>query len=213
MVPSMLVGLDFDNTIACYDAVYRSIVDDMEVVPSGTPANKTAIRDWLRQNGQEDAWTRLQGYVYGDGMAHAQPFPGVVDFITACRDAGLAVCIISHRTREPYAGPKVDLHAAARRWLEGHAIVSETGAGLTHDGAYFELTKEDKLARIEQQGCDWFVDDLPEFLSLPGFPDVARRILFDPHNVHGAQAQAAGLRALRSWPEIQHVVLSEVAQA
>jgi hypothetical protein len=45
---------------------------------------------------------------------------------------------------------------------------------------FFELTKEQKVARAAAIRCDVFIDDLPEILKLPGFPDRMRRTLFDP---------------------------------
>jgi hypothetical protein len=35
---------------------------------------------------------------------------------------------------------------------------------------FLEPTKADKLTRIATLGCTHFIDDLPEFLSDPGFP-------------------------------------------
>lgn len=206
----MQVGLDFDNTIACYDLVYRAIVDEKDVVPSDTPANKTAIRDFLRAAGREDEWTELQGYVYGEGMTYARPYPGVADFIATCRSLSIDVSIISHRTRHPYTGPKVDLHATARAWLESHAIVTDGELTLTHDLIHFEVTKSDKLGRIADRSCRWFVDDLPEFLSDPGFPASTRRILFDPHNLHADGSESDTFHRLDSWDRIKIHILDEV---
>ena len=38
------------------------------------------------------------------------------------------------------------------------------------DHVFFELTKEEKIARVANIGCDYFIDDLPEILLMPGFP-------------------------------------------
>jgi hypothetical protein len=54
--------------------------------------------------------------------------------------------------------------------------------GLAPERVYFELTKREKLERIQYLGCDHFIDDLPEFLAEPGFPSGVQRILFDPKN-------------------------------
>ena len=76
--------------------------------------------------------------------------------------------MISHRTRTPYRGEKYDLHRAAREWLERWKIPKKN--------AFFEETKEKKVARILQQQCTHFIDDLPEFLK--EIPDKLVRILF-----------------------------------
>ena len=49
------------------------------------------------------------------------------------------------------------------------------------DDFMFELTKEEKLNRIFKEGCDIFIDDLPEFLEASKFPENVERILFDPN--------------------------------
>ena len=208
----MMVGIDFDNTIACYDAVYHAIVSDMKIVPTDTLANKTAIRDYLRLAGREDDWTELQGYIYGDGMRKAEPFPGVSEFISTCASLDIDICIISHRTREPYVGPKVDLHAKAREWLEQHGIISSREKGLTHSAAFFELTKSDKLLRITLQSCDWFVDDLPEFLMEPEFPSATRAVLFDPGSIHSQTSESNQMTVRTSWAGVQKLILAEDGQ-
>ena len=99
------------------------------------------MRDYLRQRGREDAWTQLQGHVYGSRMNEAEAFPGVVDFFVRCRELGVKVCIISHKTRHPFQGPLYDLHQAAYEWLETHDFYDSGGIGLTHEQVFCELTK------------------------------------------------------------------------
>jgi hypothetical protein len=65
---------------------------------------------------------------------------------------------------------------------------------------YFELTKEAKLARLAEEACDVFVDDLPEILLAPGFPDRVRPILFDPEGHHRGLTK---LTAVASWQDIR----------
>ena len=64
----MRIGIDFDNTIVSYDALFHKVAREQGVVPPNTPANKLAVRDYLRQIGKEDLWTEMQGYVYGERM-------------------------------------------------------------------------------------------------------------------------------------------------
>src|SRR6266404_4002307 len=82
---AMLIGVDFDNTIVCYDEVFHHAAVKQGLVPAETPVVKDAVRDYLRRSGQEDLWTELQGFVYGACMAGAAPFPGVLDFFACCR--------------------------------------------------------------------------------------------------------------------------------
>jgi hypothetical protein len=178
----MLIGIDFDNTIVCYDKVFHKAAVEQGLIHEGVSTNKGSIRDFLRAGGKEDQWTRLQGIVYGDYIKHVPPFPGVVDFFKSCKAAGIRISIISHKTKHPFLGDKHDLHAAAKRWLEDNGFHGEE-FGVSKADAFFELTKQDKLKRIKDEGCTDFIDDLPEFLLEEKFPIRTKRHLFDPNDL------------------------------
>ena len=202
----MVLGVDFDNTIVGYDEVFHRVALEQGLIPAGVTPDKVSVRRYLVGQGLEDAWTEMQGLVYGERMLDAAPFPGVLDFFKRCRARGLDVFIISHRTRTPYRGPKYDLHQAAHRWLEYHGFYCPDGIGLGRDRVFFELTKGEKLARIAQVGCSHFIDDLPEILGAAEFPAKVERILFGS----GSQnALGQPFRRVASWSEVESVVGGE----
>ncbi|MCX7181030.1 MAG: haloacid dehalogenase-like hydrolase [Proteobacteria bacterium] len=193
----MRIGLDFDNTIVSYDVLFHKVAREQDVVPPDTPVNKVAVRDTLRRIGREEVWTEMQGTVYGARMDEALAYPGVIEFLRWAGQVGHELAIVSHKTKHPFLGPQYDLHAAARAWVERHLI--ENGSPLIPLGqVFFELTKEEKLARIGDFGCDVFLDDLPEILQASGFPASTRRILFDPEGHHTAAA-LPGIPVVQSW--------------
>lgn len=196
----MLIGVDFDNTIVCYDELFHRVALERSLIPSTLSASKTAVREHLRKAGQEHLWTELQGYVYGPRMDEAQPFPGVVSFFTRCRQTGTPVRIISHRTRYPYRGERYDLHQSARNWLATHGFHEPAGIGLDVQNVWLEATQQDKLARIDATGCTHFIDDLPEFLADPGFPGKVTKVLFDPKNECNEKLSA---HRVASWAAIE----------
>jgi hypothetical protein len=193
----MRIGIDFDNTIVSYDALFHKVAREQDLVPPETPLNKVAVRDHLRAIGQEDRWTEMQGYVYGVRMAEALAYEGVIDFIRRAKAAGHAVTIVSHKTRHPFLGPQYDLHAAARAWIECHLLCGGKSL-LSSENIFFELTKQGKLARIAACGCEAFIDDLPEILLAADFPSNTARLLFDPEE-HHPNVAAEGLRIFRTW--------------
>ena len=199
----MLVGLDFDNTIVSYDDLFHRVAREWDLIPADLPATKQDVRDFLRRNGQEDRWTEMQGYVYGRRMEEASPFPGVAEFFETCRVKQIPLAIISHKTRYPYRGPKYDLHTAARDWLAAQPFVNK--AWVEHN-VFFELTKEDKLERIARENCTHFVDDLPEFLTMPGFPNQTQPILFSP----APMEVTAAVRIVYSWKDLTTLVTHEL---
>lgn len=198
----MLIGLDFDNTIVGYDALFHRLALERGLIGSEVPETKLAVRDHLRRNGREAAWTEMQGEAYGSRMGEATCYPGVVDFFRRMRPLGHGLAIVSHRTRRPFAGPAYDLHAAARSWIDRHL---GAGAGDTApDAVYFEPTQAEKIARIAALGCDVFLDDLPEIFAAENFPRTTRACLFDPDAHHGAAP--VGVARIGSWREFGDLV-------
>lgn len=200
----MLLGVDFDNTIVCYDGVFHRVAVELGLIPANVGSGKNDVRDWLRKAGREEDWTRLQGIVYGKRILDAPPFAGVIDFFREARMKGVRVAIISHKTRQPYLGEACDLHEAARGWLEHHGFFDASGAGLGRQDVYLELTKQAKLGRIAQARCTHFVDDLPEFLSEPAFPQDVRKVLWDPRG----QSPAGPWTAIRAWKQLWAILES-----
>jgi hypothetical protein len=190
------LGVDFDNTIVCYDEVFHRLALAEGLIPSSVPCDKTSVRDFLRAAGREDHWTAMQAVVYGERMPEARPFPGVLDFFAACAGRALRVSIISHRTRQPIVGEPCDLHAAALRWLEENGFVDL----VSREAIHFLETRAEKVAQAGHVGCTHFIDDLPEFLAEPLLPPALRRILFDPAR---AVRSKPGLTVVSSWAEVE----------
>lgn len=194
----MNIGIDFDNTIISYDVLFHRVATERLLIPPEIPKNKTSVRDYLRECGLEDEWTEIQGYVYGKRLVDACPYKGVQSFFKKGRLHGHVLSIVSHKTKFPFAGPQYDLHVAARCWIEQNGFLSDE-FGISEDKLFFELTKEQKLKRIDAIGCDIFIDDLPELLLAKDFPKRVRRILFDPEKVHSPSDQ---YQTFYSWEEL-----------
>jgi 5'(3')-deoxyribonucleotidase len=135
-------------------------------------------------------------------MKDAPAFPGVGEFIGRCRHWGVEVCVISHKTREPFSGPKYDLQQAARDWLSD--FFRNIGLQADPPRVFLELTKQAKMERIRAEGCTHFVDDLPEFLGEAAFPANVQRVLFDPA---GTAAPDGRFIRADSWPAIERIIL------
>ncbi len=179
----MRIGFDFDNTIVSYDMLFHRVAVEQSLVPASLPKSKLAVRDYLREIDKEDAWTELQGCVYGSRMNDAVAYPGVVEFMKHARDNDISMVIVSHKTLHPFMGPKYNLHDVARGWVETF-LLDESEPLIDPERVFFEVTKEEKIARIGQESCDYFIDDLPEILNMTGFPTSTEGILFDPEAQH-----------------------------
>jgi hypothetical protein len=199
----MLIGLDFDNTIVCYDQAIATLADQLLIVPAHVPRTKLGLRDHLRAEGREPEWTAFQGELYGPGMRHAQPFSGAIETLQILKDAGHSLVIVSHRSRHPYAGPAYDLHEAAREWVAERLLsVGLFGDDEAGNAVHFMETRDAKVAAMAQLGCTVFLDDLPEVLDAPGFPSNTARILFDPANEMPRQRGRHHISAWTQLPEL-----------
>jgi hypothetical protein len=198
----MRIGIDFDNTIACYDGVFHAAALERGLIPVDIDRDKNSVRDYLNGAGRTNDFTELQGHVYGARMDLAAPYPGFGEFVAAARAANHDLFVVSHKTRHPILGTRHDLHAAARSFLVARGLVGAAARQIDPANVFFELTKEAKVARIAALGCEAFVDDLPEIFGLPGFPDEARRILFDPAGQFADLARTRKFDRCGSWAEL-----------
>ena len=179
----MHIGLDFDNTIVSYDALFHKVALEGGWIDAGLPVSKVSVRDHLRSIDKESVWTEMQGYVYGARMQEAIAYPGVIDCLKWARANNISVSIVSHKTQFPFLGKQYDLHEAARSWI-GLYLSDLDGPLVVPNQVYFELTKEAKVQRITDINCTVYVDDLPEILLANGFPQSIHKILFDPDGHH-----------------------------
>ena len=200
---SRTLGIDFDNTIVCYDQLFHDLARERGAIPSDLPVDKQSVRDHLRNVGQEELWIELQGIAYGPELYRAEPFPGSLEFIALSLRHGFEVFIISHKTKHPYLGPQYDLHQAAWDWLARHGA-HDPPIGIPRDHVFFCLTRRSKIERILQQACSLFIDDLPEFLAEPDFPPHVQRLLFDPSAQHANESRFG---RMTSWDQIQTFLL------
>jgi hypothetical protein len=197
----MRIGVDFDNTLISYDAVFHATAARLGLIGEGTEPRKLAVRDAIRlAPGGELAWQKLQGQVYGAGIRDATLIDGVDQFLRHCRAEACEVVIVSHKTVFGHYDPhRINLRDAAMGWMTARGFFSEEGYGISQ--VFFEATRAEKLARIGTLGCDWFVDDLAEVFSDPAFPPGVRRILFS-----SVQAAPSGCIVCPTWRAIEECI-------
>jgi hypothetical protein len=198
----MRIGLDFDNTIVCYDQAIALLSDGFFDLPNEVPRTKLGVRDYLRSEDRETEWTAFQGQLYGPGMCHAKPFEGAVGTMQQLVSEGYELTIVSHRSRYPYAGPRYDLHNAARNW-----IIRELHPNGIFDRptqpVYFLETFSEKLAQISDSGFDVFLDDLSTVLESTAFPESTLGILFNPASRYCKHETS---NQISSWPSLLDLI-------
>jgi hypothetical protein len=195
----MRIGIDFDNTIADYDEVFRLAAVRERLVGDSFSGGKQAVREAVRAlpNGEE-RWMRLQGRIYGAFMPQARPVQGLERFLARARRAGAELYIISHKTEYGHFDEeRINLRDAARRWMRERGFLG--GDGVPEDHLFFEASRDEKIERIRQTGCAHFIDDLEEVFREAAFPAAVVR-----HLLHrgGAPLPAGPFTAYRGWDEI-----------
>ena len=204
MTRAQIIGIDFDNTIVNYnraflrtalqlnfilkDWVYEmygvDTFENRDWFKGSFTGAKNEIRDHLRslENG-EDNWQYLQGQVYGNFIDYAELFPGVANFLVHCRNRGIQVYVISHKTEFGHYDPsKTSLRKAALGWMDRTGLFQDA-YGISTSDVFFHNTRKQKIQSIATLKCDYFIDDLTEVFLEPDFPLDAKRILFTPNNV------------------------------
>jgi hypothetical protein len=204
---SLVVGIDFDNTIATYDRLFHALALERDLIDGTVPHSKRRIRDAVRLRDEGELhWQQLQASAYGRHMAAAALAPGVGEFLMRCREAGVTVYVISHRSSHAAADPDgVPLRAAALDWMRAHGLFGSGGLGVREEDVFFASTRAEKLVRIGTLACSHFVDDLEEVLLEPEFPSGVVRILYAPERDQ-AEPVLDGVRIVNHWSEVREVV-------
>lgn len=80
----MRIGIDFDNTIICYDEVFCHLAKSWGLINPDFKGTKQQLRDEIRTTHDDITWQRLQGKAYGEFIGHAKLFDGFKAFLIQC---------------------------------------------------------------------------------------------------------------------------------
>lgn len=209
----MKIGIDFDNTIAKYDKLFVEVALSKGLI--GLELNgydKTALRDHLRkQPDGEESWMKLQGLVYGQYMVHAELMPGVTRFLMKCKLHRHQVFVVSHKTEfGHFDSNNVSLRKEATKWMVNKRFFDSNYFDLEKTNVFFADNREDKVAKIAELQCDYFVDDLPEVFHNKLFPEGTSKILFSNDCKVIADKTAD---VISNWQGIDHYIFGNTSVA
>ncbi|PCK33406.1 hypothetical protein [Pseudoalteromonas piscicida] len=202
----MIIGVDFDNTIADYTGVFYDIALNLGWIPSSVGVTKEAVKSYFINHGKEPKWTELQGIVYGKEIMRANPYDGCLATLQALHDDGHEIKLISHKTKYPIIGEKVDIHHAATRWLMENQFISSKLGPIAERNVFFNQTLDQKVMTISAQKCDVFIDDLERVLNHERFPETTQKVLFNP------QAQLQTFGQVNNWTSIIDLINRNVSE-
>lgn len=200
----MIVGFDFDNTIINYTNSFIKLSRKKNLVPEEKNKDKISIRNYLREKNIEDQWTILQGEVYGKNIMDAEIYKDVLETFKYLLKNNIKIKIISHKTKYPYIGEKIDLRLSAFRWIEDRILNKISNLKFSKSDIFFENTIAEKINKIQELNCDIYVDDLQEILDQ--LPKKIQKILFSP--IYNIQ-ENYNFKVMKSWSEFYDIINNE----
>lgn len=201
----MRVGIDIDNTIICYDGVFASVARLLgHDIDAGLSKAETKI--WFHSRELYSEFTYLQGLIYGTYLGHASLYDGVKTFLRQAVRMEHTVFFVSHKTRYPLIGDKVDLHDATSMYLTDQGIIKSGSNGFVpSEQLFFEPNLDDKINKISALKLDYFVDDLSAVINHESFPRSTHAIQFVPGTGPGLARVGT---CLKSWQDIHDFILA-----
>ena len=160
----MIFGFDFDNTLINYDKIFYSIAVKRLLIKKKIKKDKSSIKKILFKEKKIKEWTKLQSEVYSKEIYKATPNKKLILLLKFLKKKKIKFYIISHKTKFPYYGKKIDLHKISKDWLRINIFNKRNRLG--NCKYYFESTIKKKIQRIKKLKITHFVDDLSEILNL-----------------------------------------------
>ena len=204
----MLIGIDFDNTIARYDDLFARLALEAGYVVDVPGGGKVVVRDAVRLQHDDMAWQRMQAEAYGARMAEAEMMPGFLGFVGSARQLGVPLVVVSHKSVFSNAVPGPNLRYAALGWMRVNGFFDPGGLGFSVDDIHFEGSQQEKVARINQLGCTHFIDDLPEIFAEKSFPDEVLRILLST----GGQGADTADAVISDWFDVRDFMFNDLGR-
>ena len=196
----MIIGIDFDNTIADYTGVFYRVGCALSWLPESVGQSKNEVKQYFIEHGQERKWTELQGIVYGKEIEQAKPYKGCLYTLKTLYNRGHQLKLVSHKTKYPIIGEKVNFHDAATHWLISNGFIEQQGGPFTLQDLFFNETKENKINCINHLQCDVFIDDLESIFNHPNFPNKCKVLLFN------SLQQDPRLQRVEHWDEVHRLL-------
>lgn len=143
----MRIGIDFDNTIVDCEGGHAAAVE-RGLIGADFPKRKNAVRDYLNHSGRSEAFTELQGYVFGARVDLTRPREGSAISLPPHGRAVTRILWSATRYAGPLLGSAYDLHGSARAFPCCHGIVADEA--IAGDHVFFEETKQEEG---QPRGC------------------------------------------------------------
>lgn len=167
------VGIDLDNTIISYNNSFLRLAKKYNLSKTRS-LNKNIIKKNIIKKFGMSEWTRCQGEIYGKEILINNSHKDVKKNLIFLKKK-FNIFLISHRSKYPYLGKKINLHERAIQWLNKKKFLGENEI-FTKKKVFFETSLQKKIERINKLNCKIFIDDLS--LVLKKLPRSTSKIHF-----------------------------------
>ena len=136
---------------------------------------KGEIKNYLINNNLYNEWVSLQGEVYSKYVSMGKINNFFIPVLKKLLNK-YELHIISHKTKYPVIGQKINLRFKALEWIEKNIIQK---VNFNKDNIHFASTQNAKIQLIKSKKCNIFIDDLEDILINEKFPKNCKKILFN----------------------------------
>jgi len=197
----MVIGFDFDNTIIDYSNSFKILAKKKKYNKINSNLDKNSLKDFLIKNKKQNEWTIIQGEVYGKYITRAELYKGFIKLFRYLLKKNIKIFIVSHKTKYPYLGKKINLRKEARKWIQKNIIYKNKIFNFSMKNVYFENSIEKKINRIVKLKCNIFIDDLPQILNL--LPKNIIKFLFNPN---AKKKIKENYKTIESWAKFYDLI-------
>ncbi len=191
------IGFDFDNTIISYEKSFYFLAHKIYKMPSDIEKDKASVRQFFINSGREEEFTELQGLVYGKEIMKANSTKNFINFLKKIsEDKKFNIFIVSHKTKYPYRGEKINLRDAATNWIKKNLTLNNKKL-IKQNNIFYESTIEEKIERIKKLNCRYFFDDLSKIIKL--LPKDIEGYLYDPLDKYDKE----DIKKIKDWDKVK----------
>ncbi|MBI4924938.1 MAG: hypothetical protein HY843_03355 [Bdellovibrio sp.] len=205
---NLVIGVDLDNTIICYDKLIKKLALQRALVSlkdKFTPEKLIAFRKKLLEDDKNFGDTQIE--LYQDRIMEAKIYAGVKIFFRYCKNNQIPVFIVSHKSKiyslkGKGKGRRGYFQRAAFSFLKSNGFFDKNRIGLTGKHVFFEESRRNKIKRIKKLQCTHFIDDFEEIFLHRFFPKNTQKMLFSPI----VKKTNNNFLVFQSWKQIKHYV-------
>ena len=168
--------------------------------PDSSKVSKNYVKARIIDKFGETKWTECQGHLYSKYLQFAKPFDGAIFTIQNLQEKGFSINIVSHKTKFPYVGEKINLIDKSKEWIAHNLVDGKKQSILSEKQIIFTQSIEEKISAILDLKASVFIDDLEHVLN--HLPDKIQKIWFNSES----ERESESLITCRDWTEIRNKI-------